>query len=152
MLQISLKVLVNIRFCYWRTVKKLIKIIFCGKSKVCWILERQLDSFSVDLYMAFSTKYIVFVLNVAVQIFFVLVKIHILCIFCFDIFLWTREGEEKHKSKIIYDGSMLFLVLRFVLWCPLRFPHKKTIFGSYLPPVVCRRVHVLFALFVLVCV
>ena len=34
--------------------------------------------------------------------------------------------------------------------CPLRFPHK-TMFGSSLPPVVCRRVHVLIALFVFVC-
>jgi hypothetical protein len=29
------------------------------------------------------------------------------------------------------------------LWCPLRFQHK-TIFGSFLLPVVCRRVHVLY--------
>ena len=57
-----------------------------------------------------------------------------------------------------------------VLSCPLRFPHKKRysvrlylqllvgelmsylcylcLFGSSLPPVVCRRVHVLFTLFV----
>jgi hypothetical protein len=30
--------------------------------------------------------------------------------------------------------------------------HIKTMFGSYLPPFVCRRAHVLFALFVFVCV
>ena len=34
----------------------------------------------------------------------------------------------------------------------LRFPHKKTMFGSSLPPVVCMRAHVLFTLFVLVCI
>ena len=32
-----------------------------------------------------------------------------------------------------------------VWWCPLQFPHKKTIFGSSLHPVVCMMVHVLFA-------
>ena len=34
-----------------------------------------------------------------------------------------------------------------MLWCPLRYLHK-TMFGSSLPPVVCRRNHVLFTLFV----
>jgi hypothetical protein len=29
--------------------------------------------------------------------------------------------------------------------------HIKTMFGSYLPPFVCRKAHVLFALFVFVC-
>jgi hypothetical protein len=38
---------------------------------------------------------------------------------------------------------MCLYVLSSVLW----FPHK-TIFGSSLPPVFCRRVHVLFTLFV----
>ena len=36
-----------------------------------------------------------------------------------------------------------------VLWCPLRCPNK-TMLGSFLPPVVCRRAHVLFTLFVFV--
>ena len=34
-----------------------------------------------------------------------------------------------------------------MLWCPLRYLHK-TMFGSSLPPVVCRRNHVIFTLFV----
>ena len=38
-----------------------------------------------------------------------------------------------------------------VLRCPLRCPHK-TMFGSSLLPVVYRRAHVLFTLFVFVCV
>jgi hypothetical protein len=42
-----------------------------------------------------------------------------------------------------------FYVLNFVLWCPLRFSHK-TMFCSFLPPVVCRSTHVLFTLFVFV--
>ena len=40
-------------------------------------------------------------------------------------------------------------VLSSVLWCPLRFTNK-TMFGSSLPPVVCRRAHVSFMLFVFV--
>ena len=41
-------------------------------------------------------------------------------------------------------------VLSSMQWCLLRFPHKTT-FGSSLPPVVCWREHVLFALFVFAC-
>jgi hypothetical protein len=40
--------------------------------------------------------------------------------------------------------------LSFEIWIPLRFPHK-TMFGSSLPPVVCRSAHVLLTLFVFVC-
>ena len=36
-----------------------------------------------------------------------------------------------------------------MLWCPLRFPHAKDV--RSLPQVVCRRVHILFTLFVLAC-
>ena len=45
----------------------------------------------------------------------------------------------------------VFAVQSTVLWCPLRFPYK-TMFSSPLPPVVWRRAHVLFTLFVFVCV
>ena len=38
---------------------------------------------------------------------------------------------------------MCLYVLSFVLWCPLRFPHKT----MSLLPVVCRRAHILFTLF-----
>ena len=41
-------------------------------------------------------------------------------------------------------------VLSSVLLCPLRFPHK-TVFGSSLLPVVCKRAHVIFTLLVFVC-
>jgi hypothetical protein len=37
-----------------------------------------------------------------------------------------------------------------VLWCPLRFPHKKTIFRSSLLPCVLLEVHVLSILFVVI--
>ena len=44
------------------------------------------------------------------------------------------------------SSIMCFYVLSSMLWCSLRFP-QKTMFGSSLPPVVCRSVHVLFTLF-----
>ena len=47
---------------------------------------------------------------------------------------------------------MCLYVLSSVLCCLLRFPHKTIVFGSSLPSVVCRRAHVLFTLFVFVCV
>ena len=43
--------------------------------------------------------------------------------------------------------------LSSVLWCPLpalRFPYKNKMFVSSLPPVVCKRTHVLFTSFVFV--
>ena len=46
---------------------------------------------------------------------------------------------------------MCLYVLSSVLWYLLRFPHK-TMFGWYLPPVLCMSFHVLFTIFVLVCV
>ena len=42
---------------------------------------------------------------------------------------------------------MCIHVLSYGLRCLLRFPHK-TMVGLSLPPVVCRRDHVLFTLFV----
>jgi len=41
---------------------------------------------------------------------------------------------------------MCLYVLSSVLWCHCEF-RIKTMFGSSLPPVACRRVHVLFTLF-----
>jgi hypothetical protein len=58
----------------------------------------------------------------------------------------------------LYCPIMCLYVLSSVLWRPLRFPHK-TLFGSSLPPVVCRRAYVFTSsclsclrLFVFVCV
>ena len=42
--------------------------------------------------------------------------------------------------RIIY-----FYVFASVLWYPLRFQHK-TIVGPFLPPVLCRRTHILYAI------
>ena len=42
--------------------------------------------------------------------------------------------------------------LRSELSCDVRYDfHMKTMFGSSLPPVVCRRAHALFTLFVFAC-
>ena len=58
--------------------------------------------------------------------------------------------EEKYCTNVSFlcCPIMCLYVLSFVLWCPLQFPH----FGSYSPPVVCRKAHVLFTLYVIVCV
>ena len=54
-------------------------------------------------------------------------------------------------SNIVSYQMALRSVFREMNYDPLRFPYN-TIFGSSLPPVVCRRAHVLFTLFVFVCV
>jgi hypothetical protein len=46
--------------------------------------------------------------------------------------------------------NFLFLKYNFVLG-PIHKIHGLRMFGSSLPPVVCRRSHVLFTLFVFVC-
>ena len=57
--------------------------------------------------------------------------------------------RAAHRFRSLCCPTMCVCVLDSVLWCPLRFPHT-TMFGSSLPPVVCRSV--LFMLFVFVCV
>jgi hypothetical protein len=49
------------------------------------------------------------------------------------------------------DITTILLFVSSVLRCPLRFPHKNDVRLS-IPPVVCRRAHVLIPLFVFVCV
>jgi hypothetical protein len=70
-----------------------------------------------------------------------------------------------HLFIFLCCAIMCLYVLSSVLWCPLRFP-QKMMFGSFLPPVVWRGHdvrfvstsscleggHVLFTLFVFVCV
>jgi hypothetical protein len=55
---------------------------------------------------------------------------------------------------LVFLWVVLLCVFTFwvVLWCPLRFPHNNDMFGSPLTPIVCWRAHVLYTLFVLMCV
>jgi len=84
-----------------------------------------------------------------------------------SVLLLTLRASIWMHSRFFFGGVRLahfFLLFFFVcchimclnvpspvLWCPLRFP-QKTMFVSSLPPAVCRRAHVLFTLFVFVCV
>ena len=56
-------------------------------------------------------------------------------------FGWVRVAN--FFSFFLCCPIMCLYVLSFVLWCPLRFPHKT----MSLLPVVCRRAHILFTLF-----
>ena len=56
-----------------------------------------------------------------------------------------------HLFSFLCCPIMCLYVLSFVLWYSYIFC-IKTMFGSSLPPVVCRRAHVLFTLFVFICV
>jgi hypothetical protein len=61
-------------------------------------------------------------------------------------------GGVRVAHLLILCCTIMCLHVRCsMLWCPLRFPHK-TMFCSSLPPVVCMRVHVLFTLFVFICI
>ena len=55
-----------------------------------------------------------------------------------------------HLFSCLCCPIMCLYVLSSVLWCPLRIL-LKTMFGSSLPPVACRKAHVLFTLFLLAC-
>jgi hypothetical protein len=61
---------------------------------------------------------------------------------------WSVEGAQKVKSKfILLVGISTF----WVQCCDVRYDDRiKTMFGSSLPAVVCRRARVLFTLFVFV--
>jgi hypothetical protein len=58
------------------------------------------------------------------------------------------------RPIILVFCVVLFCVFTFwVPCCDVRYDFRiKTMFGLFLPPVVCRRAHVLFTLFVFVCV
>ena len=55
-----------------------------------------------------------------------------------------------HKITTVNQHIMCLYVLSSVLLCPLRFPNKNNVRFVF-PPVVCRRTHVLFTFYVLVC-
>jgi hypothetical protein len=80
---------------------------------------------------------------------------------------FCSQGNEKyvnnHGSNILVGSvKLIFLffcvvvLCVFTFWvpcCDVRYDfHIKTIFGSSLPPFVWRRAHVLFTLFVFVCI
>ena len=64
--------------------------------------------------------------------------------------------EHPSSTQVACCSSFQFCVLYiFTLWipcCDVRYDfHIKTMFGSSLPLVVCRRSHILFTLFVFAC-
>ena len=61
--------------------------------------------------------------------------------------LWTRSFGHyvAHLFKLMSCSSMCLYVLSSVLCCPVRFLHNNYVRSS-LPPDVCIRAHVLFAL------
>jgi hypothetical protein len=65
-------------------------------------------------------------------------------------FRFYGNVRVAHRFSFLCCPIMCRYVLSSVLWCPLRI-RIKTMFGSSLPTVVCRRVHVLFTLFVFAC-
>ena len=78
-------------------------------------------------------------------------KKHILWINLSNIPLRFCDGV--HLAHLL--SFCLVLLCVFTVWapsCDVRYDFRiETMFGSSLPPVVCRRAHVLFTLFVLVC-
>ena len=68
---------------------------------------------------------------------------------------WTRMKSTVHwlirYSSLSFCVVLLCVFTFWVLCCDVRYNFRiKTMFGSSLPPVVCRRAHVLCTLFVLV--
>ena len=66
----------------------------------------------------------------------------------------------SYYVSLRYEFRVVMSVMSSVLWCPLWVPccdvrydfRIKTMFGLSLSPVICGRAHVLFTLFVFVCV
>ena len=72
-----------------------------------------------------------------------------LCLFTLREQMSLPPGCWWGQSCSLFYVLSYYVSLRSELWCTLRYPHK-TMFGSSLPPVVCRSVHVLFTLFMFV--
>ena len=60
-------------------------------------------------------------------------------------------SRSFHFLNSLCCPNMCFYVLSSVLWYLLRLLHKNDTSSSSLSPVVCKRVHLLFTLFVIVC-
>ena len=73
-------------------------------------------------------------------------------------FCCPQFNYKYHLPPVVCRGFiflccpiMYLYVLSSMVWCPLRFPHK-TMIDSSLPQVVCRRAHVFFLFFCIICV
>ena len=66
---------------------------------------------------------------------------------------WQVLVLNKIKMNfLVFCVTLLCVFMFWVPWCDVHYDfHVKTMFGSSLPSVVCRRAHVLFTLFVFVC-
>jgi len=65
---------------------------------------------------------------------------------------WFRKNSICVIVKHNWQGCPITVCTFWVPCCDVRYDFRiKTMFGSSLPPVVCRRAHVLFTLFVFVC-
>jgi hypothetical protein len=71
---------------------------------------------------------------------------------CFKYLFYGYQVSSFWKASRNWIIRQDLYVLSSVLWCPFFDFRIKTKVGSSLPPVVCRRVHFLFTLFVFVCV
>ena len=70
-----------------------------------------------------------------------------MCTLCF-----CADRRSIYSFLCINQQTICVLMFEFQC-CDVRCDfHMNTMFGSYLPSVVCRREHVMFALFVFVCV
>ena len=86
----------------------------------------------------------------------------IFCVVLLYVFTFSTLRQHMGSPPIFLVGSVFLIPLVFLLYyymslrseefyvCPVRLPHK-TMFGSSLPPVICKRDHVLFTLFAFVC-
>jgi len=64
------------------------------------------------------------------------------------------EAIDENRIQIYrWDKTLSMNYCTIVLCCDVHYDFRiKKMLGSSLPPVVCRRAHVLFTLFVFVCI
>jgi hypothetical protein len=76
---------------------------------------------------------------------------NVVCVLCpmLPVSLQFAPGFLFVMYVLYISPSMRLYVLSSVFWCPLRFRHENNI-PFVLPPLVCRRVHVSFMIFVFV--
>ena len=71
---------------------------------------------------------------------------------CLDFLEHAEPSKRKNRNiKLIHDIIRILLTLIYSRMPRLWFPHKNDVQFDFLPPVVCRRFHVLFILLLSVC-
>ena len=119
--------------------------VFCYWEDICiGVLTLREHSILPPFLFLFFLVFLVGSVLLIILVFYVVVLI----VFVLCVVTHAVSGVRPRFSSMVRVVHFVLLVV-FVLWYRLRFPHKNDVRFVF-TPVVCRMVHVLFMLFVFV--